>query len=98
MHWRFANLGKGLLKNLHNVTGLRETIPIPEEHHQCRVCSLSKMEKHKGDITERRPERLGLISIDICELPTSRLGYKYFLEIVNNFSRKKRTFPLKARD
>ncbi|RAQ99895.1 CoA-transferase family III [Stemphylium lycopersici] len=99
-HRRFAHFGKNLLQNLHKVTDLKEPIPIPKDgFHQCRVCSIAKMKKYKGKVTERRPERLALVSIDICgPLPISRLGFKYWLEIVDNFSRKKWTFPLRKRE
>lgn len=58
------------------------------------------MRKFKGPATERKGERLALISIDICgpfQGAVSRLGFKYWLEIVDNFLRKKWVVPLKAR-
>lgn len=98
-HRRFAHFGGGLLKDLHKVTDLTECIPIPKEHQPCRVCSLAKMKRHKGKETERKPQRLSLVSIDVCgPLPVLRLGFKWWLEIVDNFSRKKWTFPLKTKD
>ena len=97
-HRRVGHFGEGLLKDLHQVTDLKERIPIPSKHQPCRVCSLAKMKKHRGKETERRPLRLSLVSIDICgPLPISRLGFKWWLEIVDNYSRKKWVSPLKSR-
>ena len=57
------------------------------------------MKRHRGKETQRKPERLSLVSIDICgPLPVSRVGYTWWLEIVDNFSRKKWTFPLRSRE
>ncbi|GIZ47373.1 hypothetical protein CKM354_001046600 [Cercospora kikuchii] len=98
-HRRLAHFGEGLLRNLHKVSDLRAQIPIPKEHQPCRVCSLAKMKKHRGKETERKPQRLSLVSVDVCgPLPVSRLGYKWWLEIVDNFSRKKWAFPMKSRE
>lgn len=99
-HRRCAHLGKGLLRNLHKVTDMREPIPVPKETHQCKVCSLANMRNFKGAVTERKNERLALVSIDVCgpfDGAISRLGFKYWLEIVDNFSRKKWAIPLKQR-
>ncbi len=99
-HRRCAHLGKGLLRNLHRVTDKKEPIPVPSEPHSCKVCSLANMRKFKGAVAERKNERLSLVSIDLCgpfDGAISRLGFKYWLEIVDNFSRKKWVVPLKAR-
>ena len=50
-HRRFAHFGENLLKDLHKVTDLKEGIPIPKEHHPCRVCSIAKMKRHRGKET-----------------------------------------------
>ena len=39
-----------------------------------------------------------LVSIDIYgPLPLSRLGYEYFLEVINNYSRRVWIIPLRKR-
>jgi hypothetical protein len=100
-HRRYAHLGKGLLRNLHKAADLKKPIPVPNEEHKCRVCSLTKMRKFMGKVTERKPERLALVSIDICGPfgdAVSRPGNRYWLEIVDNFSRMHWTIPLKSRE
>jgi transposase InsO family protein len=100
-HRRYAHLGKGLLRNLHKAADLKKPIPVPNEEHKCRVCSLTKMRKFMGKVTERKPERLALVSIDICGPfgdAVSRSGNRYWLEIVDNFSRMHWTIPLKSRE
>ena len=56
------------------------------------------MRKHRGHVTERRLEKLALVSVDICSpLPKSRKGFTYFLQIADNFSMKSWAFPLADR-
>ena len=44
------------------------------------------------------PRILALVSIDICgPLPLSRLGYEYFLEVIDNHSRRVWIIPLRKR-
>ena len=99
-HRRFAHLGREKLRNLHKVTTLEKPIPVSkEEDHICEVCALTKLTNKRGKATERKTSLLALVSIDICgPLPASREGYTYFLEIVDNYSRKIWSIPLKRRD
>lgn len=89
-HRRFAHLGSAKLRNLHKVTTLKKSIPIIEDHDPCEVCALTKLcNKRNHTVAERKPIILALISVDICgPLPASRLKYEYFLEIVDNHSRR----------
>lgn len=100
-HRRFGHLGKQKLAELHKVTTLAEPIPtIAEEDHVCEVCALTKMKNKKGHhVSNRKAASLSLISIDVCgPLPESWAGYHYFLEIVDNYSRKVWTIALKRRE
>ena len=99
-HRRFAHLGREKLRNLHKVTTLEKPIPISkDEDHVCEVCALTKLTNKRGKTTERKTSLLALVSIDICgPLPASREGYIYFLEIVNNYSRKIWSIPLNKRE
>lgn len=65
----------------------------------CDVCALTKFRNMRGhQVSERKAAILNLISIDICDpLPLSYAGYQYFLEIVDNHSRRIWCIPLKHR-
>jgi len=100
-HRRFAHLGPAKLRDLHKVTTLKKPIPIVhDQENVCEVCALTKFNNRKGhEISEHKAAILNLISVDICgPLPLSRDGYAYFLEIVDNHSRKTWTIPLKRRE
>ena len=99
-HRRFAHLGEAKLRNLHKVTTLAKPIPIAKNHASvCEVCALTKLTNKRGHtVSPRKPEILALLSIDICgALPTSREGYRYFLEIVDNHSRRTWLLMLKTK-
>ena len=86
-HRRFAHLGEAKIRTLHKVTTLAKPIPIAKGHGGvCEVCALTKFtNKHSSQLSPRKSEILALISVDICgQLPLSRKGYSYFLEIVDN--------------
>ena len=99
-HRRFAHLGREKLRNLYKVTTLEKPIPISkDEDHVCEVCALTKLTNKRGKTTERKTSLLALVSIDICgPLPASQEGYIYFLEIVDKYSRKIWSIPLKKRE
>ncbi len=98
-HRRLNHLGSAKLRHLHKVTTIKKPIPIVESTDPCEVCAITKMtNKRNRTLAERRPRILALISIDICgPLPTSRLGYEYFLEIIDNYSRRTWVIPLRER-
>jgi len=99
-HRRFAHLGSAKLRQLHKITTLEKPIPINDSHENvCEVCALTKfINKREHNVSDRKTSILALISIDICEpLPLSLDSESYFLEIVNNHSRKTWCIPLKQR-
>ena len=99
-HRRSGHMGSAKLRGLHKVTTLRKPIPIVEKRSEpCEVCAVTKMTNaHSRRLAERKTNILELVSIDICgPLPASRLGYEYFLEIVDNHSRRTWVIPLRKR-
>ena len=99
-HRRFGHLGPAKLRNLHQVTTLKKPIPIAEDHSEvCQVCALTKIvNKRDHHVSERKSSILALISIDVCgPLPPSRLGFTYFLYIIDNYSRRSWVRPMKNR-
>ena len=98
MHRRFAHLGPNVISRLHQVT-THAQIPSPKQKHMCTPCCVGKMKrKINRVVAERKDELLELISIDVCgQLPVSLQGNVFFLEIVDNYSRKVWTVPVKDR-
>lgn len=98
-HKRFAHMGEQKLKNLHQVTTLQRAIHKPKIMEPCEVCALTKMRNRtNGHVSERKSHLLDLVSIDICgPLPKALSGARYFLEIVDNHTRKVWVIPLRDR-
>src|SRR5208282_2279487 len=98
-HKRFAHMGEQKLKNLHQVTTLQRAIHKPKIMEPCEVCALTKMwNRTNGHVSEHKSHLLDLVSIDICEpLPKALSGARYFLEIVDNHTRKVWVIPLRDR-
>ena len=98
-HRRFAHMGEQKLKNLHQVTTLQRAIHKPKIMEPCEVCALTKMRNRtNGHVSERKSHLLDLASIDICgPLPKALSGARYFLEIVDNHTRKVWVIPLRDR-
>ena len=89
-HRRFGHLGPGRLRHLHERTTLKDRLVIPRKRGICSVCKLTKIRniipkrlaKHKTISLER-------IYLDICgPLPISLRGNKWFLQIIDSYSRK----------
>lgn len=98
-HRRFAHLDSAKLRNLHKIITMKKPISIIEDHGPCKVCSLIKLiNKRNHQCSERKTQILTLMSIDICdELLKFRIEHHYFLEIVNNYSRRTWFLPLQKR-
>ena len=92
-------MGSAKLRSLHKVTTLRKPLPIIEQDKPCKVYAITKItNKRNRELAERMPRILALVSIDICgPLPLSRLGYEYFLEVIDNHSRRVWIIPLRKR-
>jgi hypothetical protein len=83
-------MGKQKLKSLHEVITLQKVIYKLRGMEICEVCAFTRMRNRINAIlAERKSQILDLVSIDICgALPTSLDGSRYFLEIVDNHTRK----------
>jgi len=85
---RFAYLDATKLQKLHKITILLKLVSIVKNiKNLYKVCALIKLyNKRNYYVSKCKTIILTFISIDICEsLLVSRLRYKYFLEIVNNY-------------
>ena len=99
-HRRFAHAGPEVLRNLHKITTLETPIPIAmDKSCPCEVCALTKMRKMRGEVAQRKRSILELVSIDICgPVDADRNGKRYFLHIIDSYSRKRWSYPLSSRD
>lgn len=99
-HKRLGHLGATSMRKMHLVTTLGRPIPIATEKDcPCGVCALTKIRNMRGRTTERKTSILELVSIDICGPMEEALnGERYFLHIVDNYSRKKWSYAIKSRD
>jgi hypothetical protein len=97
MHRRFGHYGPGLIRNLHKVTTLKNKIRIPPpERRVCGPCKLAKMRnKISKKLARHKAEVLQLISLDIAGPFTKSLrGNRYFMQIIDNYTRKNWSIPL----
>lgn len=99
-HRRFAHFGSAKLKCLHKVTTMKTPIRVPAIKNLCRCCELTKkrnrISKH---LSPWKEERLELVQIDISgPFPESLNGNKWFLEIIDNATRKVWTIPMKTKN
>ena len=92
-------MGEQKLKSLSVVTTLQKAIRKPSEMEPCEVCALTKMRNRtNARVSERKDNLLDLVSIDICgPLPVALSGARYFLEAVDNHTRKSWVMPLRFR-
>ncbi len=99
-HRRFAHLGSAKLRQLYKVITLEKPILINDSHEDvCEICALTKFINKRGhNVSDRKTSILTLIFIDICgPLSSSLDSESYFLEIVDNHSRKTWCISLKQR-
>jgi hypothetical protein len=101
MHRRFGHYGSGALRHLHEVASGIKKIQIPAPARRiCKSCKIGKMRKKiNKNLAKHKSEALALVSIDVAgPFVESIRGHKYFLEIIDNFTRKIWTIPLKSKD
>ena len=98
-HRRFAHAGPEVLRSLHKITTLETPVPIAvDKNCPCEVCALTKMRKMRGEVAQRKKSILDLVSIDICgPIDADRNGKRYFLHIIDNYSRKRWSYSLISR-
>lgn len=97
-HRRFAHAGPKHIATLHNVTDI-DRVLIPSKLPKCEVCAKTKMRKISSTkLAEHKQEKLALISLDVAgPFPASYRGFRYFAEIIDNFTRKSWVLLLKNR-
>jgi hypothetical protein len=96
-HRRFAHLGPAKIAKLHEVTTLQKKIQVPEKMEPCEVCALTKMRNSiPKQLREHKATKLALIQFDIAgPFPTSLRGNRWFLLIIDSYTRKNWVIPLK---
>ena len=93
-------MGTEKLRRFHNITTLLKNIPTKYINKDiCEVYALSKIKKyHKRTAARNKLNLLKLISINIYgPLPNKINKNCYFLEIINNYTRKSDAIPLKTK-
>ncbi|KAF7569560.1 UBN2 multi-domain protein [Pyrenophora tritici-repentis] len=98
-HRRFAHLGPTKIAKLHEVTTLQKKIQVPEKIEICEVCSLTKMKNSiPKQLREHKATKLALVQFDIAgPFPTSLRGNRWFLQIIDSYTRKNWVIPLKKK-
>ena len=99
MHRRFNHLGPDKIRNLHKVTTISPPIKIPSVREVCEVCTLTKMTNRiPTTLSDHKDETLKLIQFDIAgPFPKTIRGNRYFLLIIDSFTRKNWIIPLKQK-
>jgi hypothetical protein len=98
-HRRFSHLGPKKIRNLHKISTLAKPIKVPTNREPCKVCALTKMKnKIPKELSPHKQSRLALIQFDVAgPLPKSLRGNRYFLLIIDSYSRKNWVIPLKLK-
>ncbi|KAF7567667.1 hypothetical protein PtrM4_142580 [Pyrenophora tritici-repentis] len=98
-HRRFAHLGPAKIAKLHEVTTLEKKIQVPEKKEICEVCALTKMRNSiPKQLRDHKDEKLALVQFDVAgPFPTSLRGNRWFLLIIDSYTRKNWVVPLKQK-
>ena len=98
MHRRFGHMGNEVLRNIHHVTD-HGPIQLPNEKHICSSCQIGKITQHVNHtVAERRDNILDSVSCDTCgPFPKSISGNAYFVNLVDNATRRRWTIPVPDR-
>lgn len=99
-HRRFNHVGPNLLRTLHQVTDLKRPINIPAKIEICDVCAVTKFKKRlRKKLAKHKDKKLALIAVDTAgPFPPSIRGFRWFAEVVDNWSRKVWILLLKNKD
>ena len=100
MHRRWGHYGPEMLRKLHLVTKIKKIKIPPAGRRVCGPCKKGKMRNKISKIlAKHKAEILALISWDIAgPFPMSLRRNKYLLELVDNYSRKIWSIPIKTKD
>ena len=99
-HRRLGHMGPKILGKIHHIATIKKAITVPKHRDNCISCLLTKAKNRTNrELNERKKEILALASVDIAGPTwTSTRGNKYFLQIVDNHSRKVWNKPIKERE
>ena len=89
-HRRLNHLGPAVIIRANKVANIKEPIPIARVLGRvCNVYTKAKITDGRNlRVSERKPGILYLVSFDVCgPLLLLRLGYEYFLLLIDNYSR-----------
>jgi hypothetical protein len=97
-HRRFCHANPQALSLLHTVCNIKRIV-IPDRIPMCETCARQKIRKNQSTrVADHTQESLALIAFDVAgPFPPSYKGYRYFGEIVDNWSRKTWTLLFKDR-
>lgn len=99
MHRRFGHASPKILSMLHTVTDIPE-IKIPRKIPVCGTCARTKMKKRRSTkLAEHKEQPLALVSLDVAgPFPVSYRGYRYFAQLLDNYTRRSWILLLKHKD
>ena len=98
MYRRFGHMGNEVLRNIHHVTD-HGPIQLLNEKHICSSCQIGKITRHVNHaVAKRRDNILDLVLGDTCgPFPKSISGNTYFVNLVDNATRRRWTIPVPDR-
>ncbi|KAI0999756.1 hypothetical protein K3495_g8444 [Podosphaera aphanis] len=98
-HRCFAHLRPKKIGKLHTVTNLDKQIKIPKDVDICKVCALANMRNSiPKTLANHVASKLALVQFDIAgPFPTSLQGNRYFVLMIDVFTRKNWVRVLKTR-
>jgi hypothetical protein len=99
-HRRMNHLNPEKIRNLHKVTTLSSPIKVPSDIDICEVCCLTKMTNRlPKKLAEHKDRKLALIQFDVAgPLPISARKNRYFLLIIDSYTRENWVICLQSRD
>lgn len=101
LHRKFSHINCKYIINTCKNEATKGMPKITKETVDCEVCKIAKGRrvsfKNSGKIKSKKP--LQLVHMDLCgPMPkASREGFKYFLTITDDFSRKATVFPIRRK-
>ncbi|KAI1007831.1 hypothetical protein K3495_g392 [Podosphaera aphanis] len=100
IHGRFGHYGPGIIGKLHKVSNIEKINILVAGKRICKSCKIGKIRnKISKNLAPHKKESLELISFDIAgPFPTTLRGNRYFMQIIDNWSRRIRSIPLKTKD
>ena len=94
-HRRFCHASSQAISLLHTVCNIKKIV-IPEKIPLCDICAAQNLKKRQPKkLAENAAEPLALISFDVAGPFPPYRGYRYFGELIDNWSRKTWTLLFK---